>query len=83
MKKPYVRPELYFESFELSQNIADCGWELQSADENICHAVADETKLGLPFTIFQESVSTCQLNSRNFYCYQPGTLDDALALYKS
>ena len=24
--KKYVKPEIYYENFELSQHIADCGW---------------------------------------------------------
>lgn len=83
MRKPYVKPELFFESFELSQSIADCGWELQSMNEHTCHATADQEKLGLPFNLFQLGVDNCQVNSRNFYCYQPGVLDSAMMLHKS
>lgn len=37
--KPYVKPELYFESFELAQHIAGCNLELmKSGDPANCAA---------------------------------------------
>lgn len=38
--KKYVKPELFYERYELSQHIADCAWESNgngtySADENM------------------------------------------------
>lgn len=39
--KKYVKPELFYERFELSQHIADCAWEMNSGDKNTCSAVAD------------------------------------------
>lgn len=44
--KKYVKPVLIFERYELSQNIADCSWEVEFADENACMAYADEALLG-------------------------------------
>lgn len=41
--RPYVKPQLFFESYELSQHIAACRWDLQYTDENTCYAVFDET----------------------------------------
>ena len=34
--KKYVKPELFFERYELSQHIAACTWDLNSANEEIC-----------------------------------------------
>ena len=31
--KPYVKPELYFESFELAQHIAGCNLELMNSGD--------------------------------------------------
>ena len=40
--KAYVKPELFYESFELSQNIAACGWDMiNNTDKGSCYAVAD------------------------------------------
>ena len=36
--KQYVKPELYLESFELSQHIAGCSLVLQSAEPETCTA---------------------------------------------
>ncbi len=40
MKKTYAKPELYFESFQMSANIASCGQfdfgKANSADKNTC-----------------------------------------------
>ena len=39
--KTYVKPTIQFESFVLSQHIADCGWELQSQRVESCYATGD------------------------------------------
>ena len=31
--KNYVKPELFFESYELSQNIAACGWDMKNQNQ--------------------------------------------------
>ncbi len=36
--KKYVKPELYYESFELSQHIAGCNLTLSMQDEYLCTA---------------------------------------------
>ena len=36
--KTYVKPELFFESFELSQHIAGCNLTLESVDVGVCSA---------------------------------------------
>lgn len=41
--KKYVKPELFFESFELSQSIAACGIDVNSADEHACAPTATRT----------------------------------------
>lgn len=34
--KKYVKPELFYEEFELTQHIADCAWELDFQNLNSC-----------------------------------------------
>lgn len=46
--KKYVKPELIYERYELSQNIAACAWDVISADQHSCEAVADESIFGFP-----------------------------------
>lgn len=44
--KKYVKPELFYERYELSQHIADCAWEYNRLyAQNACPAVADQQKL--------------------------------------
>ena len=44
--KKYVKPELYYERFELTQTIADCAWQMNNASSYVCEGEGD-TKLGL------------------------------------
>lgn len=39
--KTYVKPELYYESFELSQHIAACALQIESADAASCKIIND------------------------------------------
>lgn len=39
--KSYVKPELFMEHFELSQQVAACRWDLNQADKNSCTASFD------------------------------------------
>lgn len=79
--KKYVKPEIYYENFELSQHIADCGWELQEANENICHATGD-TDWGYPSDVFAfiTGAHSCDIQPEG-YCYTNGS--SAVGLYKS
>ena len=74
--KKYVKPELFYERFELSQHIADCQWELMGFNTNACPAYPDANNLGAP-VLFLDGNSACDYNDPQQYCYQPGT-DDSL-----
>ena len=72
--KKYVKPELFYERFELSQHIADCQWELKFAN-GVCIAEADPDYMGndmLP--LFASSNTNCgtPADETQNYCYQPG-----------
>ena len=75
--KKYVKPELFYEHYELSQHIADCAWELNSADKYACAAVADPN-WGVEVKIFME-YAMCDILEENAkkdidgYCYMNGT----------
>ena len=75
--KKYVKPELFYERYELSQHIADCVWELTSADPKSCAAVGDEKWFGegYPDMLFTAAAGSCTLLDTNYedYCYQAGT----------
>ena len=80
--KAYVKPELFYESFELSQNIAACGWDLQFENETSCYAVMDgditDSDNGVSGAIFPDMVKLfvnekCTVNE--VYCYTNGSGD--------
>lgn len=67
--KKYVKPELFYESFELNQQIAACQFDSNntSTDEGCAFtgfdAVANEV-----VTIFLESTTACTVKADS-YCY--------------
>lgn len=74
MKKTYVKPEVYFESFELSANTAaGCGKPLGHSQTDCRQILGDFGSLN---TIFVEG---CQLNLEDHgYCYHVPSGDDKL-----
>ena len=86
--KPYVKPELFLEEFELSQSVAACGWHMTSANELDCVAIGNEEK-------FPENSSDVRLFSKatnvncnvefdeSEYCYENGSMDEATKLLAS
>lgn len=73
--KKYVKPEIFIEKFELNQHIADCAWELQSGDSDICIATPDPEKLpGVYWNLFNGA--NCEWApgvDSDDYCYTNGT----------
>lgn len=70
--KNYVKPELFYERYELSQHIADCAWEYVNSTQG-CEIHADSDKIGLTGTLFTEAQG-CDLHENNYedFCYQNG-----------
>ena len=67
--KKYVKPELYYENFELSQHIASCYITLTSRDQYTC--VGDA---GGGMNIFaSEPLCGTAVENPESYCYTPGT----------
>ena len=75
--KTYVKPMLCFESFQLNQTIAACGWDLQQSDEKTCKALQDpalDNNHPVPdITLFTAS-QTCTVTEeqKEQYCYTNG-----------
>lgn len=72
--KKYIKPEFFYERYELAQHIADCAWEIQLADDNQCVAVPDEKDwAGMP-TLFRNSPDVCGMTPDDLeeYCYHSG-----------
>ena len=65
MKKTYVKPEVYFESFELSASIADnCGTPL-NLNQNTCREIFGDYR----DKVFSQGNCTINPEQLNF-CYQ-------------
>lgn len=71
--KAYVKPELFYERYELSQHIANCEIEVKEhGDINSCYAVADPDLYLEAFRYFinNENV-TCEVTLED-YCVTNG-----------
>lgn len=86
--KKYVKPELFYEHYELSQHIADCAWEWTTLmNEDTCVAVPDPAKNPISFEGFEYKLFTsdiiCTLLKSQWsdYCYQSG--DEFSNLFRS
>ena len=76
--KTYVKPMIVLERYELSQNIADCAWELNSANKESCHAIPDNDFFfgSMHGNLFTSSTGSCTvIDGVDYedYCYQTGT----------
>lgn len=75
--KEYVKPELYCESFELSQHIAACGIDVNHGDTSSCNPTTDPDFWYETTPVFNAEKVGCQLNVDNgdieAYCYTYGT----------
>lgn len=71
--KKYVKPELFYERYELSQHIADCAWEL-TYNEGECQAVADQQKLPNFQNLFTSAIGCHYKTDDGYsaYCYEDG-----------
>lgn len=69
--KNYVKPELFYERYEVSQHIADCQWEFKNATEPEACIAHPDVNLGLSITLFTE-LNGCDMDAKNYenYCYQ-------------
>ena len=71
--KKYVKPELFYEQFELNQHIADCHWEYTQS-QGSCSAQGDvEDGLGA-YAMFTNDLGSCNVTPDVFqdFCYTNG-----------
>ncbi len=71
--KTYVKPDLYYENFQLSTHVAACYYDMtnQSKPES-CHATVD--MLGDDFFVFIAE-DACGFTAVEDYCYTNGSDD--------
>ena len=71
--KAYVKPELFYESFELSQHIALCQWDMSnSTDKTSCSALGDESLNTPAVMLFVAENQLCEEMCEDF-CYTKAT----------
>lgn len=73
--KKYVKPELFYEQFELTQHIADCAWELTNSTKENCSAQSDPDYLPGFANLFMQDANGCVLipgTNYQDYCYHDG-----------
>lgn len=82
--KKYVKPELFFESYELSQNIAACGWDMKnSSDPRSCYAVGDSDYGNSPdWKVFVDSNDQCAVTWEG-YCYENSADNITIKIFQS
>lgn len=74
--KPYVKPELFYENFELSQHIAACGIDVNHGDTSSCTPTLDpDFWYGMQDTVFNNNRTDCSMDisAIEVYCYTYGT----------
>lgn len=70
--KKYIKPELIFERFELSQQIAACDFDSQgTANDGSCSFTGQNTVTGEQVNIFL-STDSCKVIAEG-YCYHSST----------
>lgn len=84
MKKGYVKPELFYESFVLNQNIAACGIDVHHGNTTDCNPSLDSDFWGMNDTVFNDGEDRCSIdiNGLEGYCYTSGA-NEAGRLFNS
>lgn len=72
--KKYVKPELFYESFEMSQQIAACTYDSNNTSNDIvnCGFTGEEPNSGVTMTIFLNGNTNCTTIGEA-YCEHTGT----------
>lgn len=78
--KQYVKPELYYEDFQLSTSIAVCAFDMNMSDKNSCVAVGDPEYVDPEIMLYIDG-NVCNITQVEDYCYQPGA--DAYRVFNS
>ena len=79
--KNYVKPELFFESYELSQNIAACGWDMKNQNQpGDCQALGDAEHGNPGILVFTEGKCDNVLES---YCYENSADNITMKIFQS
>ena len=70
--KPYVKPELFYESFEMNQSIAACALDMSNENDVFNCEANEDPDITTPFdgaiNVFVQSNSECDVRMET-YCY--------------
>ena len=81
MKRSYVKPELFYESFVLAQHIAGCNLTIKSTDVNVCSASGTVNEGFGPIpgeSWFTTANTSCAEDQKlDVYCYTNGSITSA------
>ena len=83
--KAYVKPDLVYENFELSDSIAVCGFDMSDMNSvETCTAEGDAAfgNAADGLALFLDANARCQFEPDR-YCYQPGTTSPADRVFNS
>ena len=70
MKKDYIKPQIVFECFSLSMNIAECDNNVGSPTVDVCGFKDNRDPTGVP--VFMDGISGCRRHEDDGYngiCY--------------
>ena len=83
--KKYVKPALYFESFELSQNITVCGFDMNTTESLHCQAIGDADLFLGGMNLLREWCDiSIDSDFGSLVCYQNGVDDgDFMRIFNS
>lgn len=79
--KNYVKPELFFESYELSQNIAACGWDMVKDDDGNTRFLGDPEWGNPQILVFNKS-HDCETILES-YCYENSADNIGMKIFQS
>lgn len=82
--KKYVKPDLYFESFQLTQHIAACGYDFNSTHSTpeVCSFDGDVNMGNIEGRYFLQGTDGCVMQVER-YCYTNGTDNEQIKIYNS
>ena len=86
--KKCVKPEAYYENFQLNQSIAACGWDMNSQTKETCQALSDPEIVGGSTAgdmgiLFVSENQGCVVTDWEAYCYQPGSGSESMKVFMS
>lgn len=72
MKKTYEKARIVFEKYEMSQNIASCGWDVKTMSSlESCGAIGDSSsEFNNPSVKIFSDTGVCEVTDVEAYCYE-------------